>query len=85
MERTTNNRRGSRSKTATTINDQQMNESNVQKLVKQETDQSVRQDDEDEEDIFKILITTDNHLGFREDDKIVGNDSFYAFNEALQM
>ena len=85
MERTTNNRRGSRSKTPTTINDQQMNESNVQKLVKQETDQSVRQDDEDEEDIFKILITTDNHLGFREDDKIVGNDSFYAFNEALQM
>ena len=34
-------------------------------------------------DIFCIMITTDNHLGFREEDKIVGNDSFYAFNEAL--
>ena len=35
------------------------------------------------DDVFKILITTDNHLGFREEDKIVGNDSFYSFNEAL--
>lgn len=34
---------------------------------------------------FKILITTDNHLGYREDDKIVGNDSFYSFDEALRM
>ena len=43
------------------------------------------EDNEEGEDIFRILITTDNHLGFREDDKIVGNDSFYSFNEALQM
>jgi double-strand break repair protein MRE11 len=51
-------------------------------ILKQE---SINEDDHLDEDIFKILITTDNHLGFREDDKIVGNDSFYAFNEALQM
>ena len=51
-------------------------------IIKQELQND---DDHLDEDIFKILITTDNHLGFREDDKIVGNDSFYAFNEALQM
>ena len=34
---------------------------------------------------FKILITTDNHMGYREDDKIVGNDSFYSFDETLKM
>jgi hypothetical protein len=34
---------------------------------------------------FKILITTDNHLGFKEDDKVIGNDSFYAFDESLRM
>jgi DNA repair exonuclease SbcCD nuclease subunit len=44
-------------------------------LQKQATDQNE----------FKILITTDNHLGFREKDKIVGNDSFYSFDEALTM
>jgi hypothetical protein len=40
---------------------------------------------DDESDIFKIMITTDNHLGFKEGDKIVGNDSFYAFDEALSL
>lgn len=34
---------------------------------------------------FKILITTDNHMGYREDDKVVGYDSFYAFDETLKM
>lgn len=37
------------------------------------------------ENEFKILITTDNHMGFKEDDKVVGNDSFYAFDETLRM
>jgi DNA repair exonuclease SbcCD nuclease subunit len=37
----------------------------------------------EEPGVFKILITTDTHLGFREDDKEVGNDTFYSFNEAL--
>lgn len=39
----------------------------------------------DDEQIFTIMITTDNHLGYKEEDKITGNDSFYAFNEALQL
>ena len=40
---------------------------------------------ETEDDIFKLLITTDNHLGYKESDKLIGNDSFYSFNETLQM
>ena len=40
-------------------------------------------DEENDPDIFKIMITTDNHLGYKEEDKIVGNDSFYSFNETL--
>ncbi|CDW75302.1 dna repair exonuclease [Stylonychia lemnae] len=44
-----------------------------------------RQATDDDKDVFKILITTDNHLGFRENDPIVGNDSFFSFNETLQI
>ena len=40
---------------------------------------------QDGDDMFSILITTDNHLGYKEDDKTVGNDSFYSFNETLPM
>ena len=36
-------------------------------------------------DCIKFLITTDNHLGYREKHKIVHNDSFDAFEEALQI
>jgi len=35
--------------------------------------------------VFQIMVTTDTHLGFKEEDKVVGNDSFYAFNECLQV
>ena len=40
---------------------------------------------DEEADVFKILITTDNHLGYKEKDNIVANDSFLAFNESLKM
>ena len=36
-------------------------------------------------DTFKILIATDNHLGFMEKDPIRGNDSFNTFEEILQI
>ena len=36
-------------------------------------------------DVFEILITTDNHMGYREKDAIVGPDSFNAFEECLQI
>ena len=35
--------------------------------------------------MFEILITTDNHMGFREKDPIVGEDSFNAFEECLEI
>jgi double-strand break repair protein MRE11 len=41
--------------------------------------------DPPDDEIFKIIIATDNHLGYQEDDKIRGNDSFYSFNEVLQV
>ena len=37
------------------------------------------------EDEFKILIATDNHLGYLEKDPVRGSDSFDAFEEILQL
>lgn len=39
----------------------------------------------DSSDIFNIMITTDNHLGFKENDRVRQNDSFYSFEEALKI
>lgn len=39
--------------------------------------------DANPDDVFKILITTDNHLGFMEKDGERGQDSFISFEEAL--
>ena len=33
---------------------------------------------------FKILMTSDNHLGYKEDDNILGEDTFTAFEEILK-
>ena len=38
-----------------------------------------------DKDTFSILITTDNHMGFREKDPQTGNDSFVAFEECLEI
>ena len=37
----------------------------------------------EKENIFKIMITTDNHIGYLEQDQIRGNDSFNTFEEVL--
>lgn len=37
-----------------------------------------------EESLIKILVATDNHLGYGEKDPIRGDDSFVAFEECLQ-
>jgi len=34
---------------------------------------------------FRILVATDNHIGFKEDHHIRGDDSFDAFEEILQV
>ncbi|KAL4438133.1 hypothetical protein ABPG74_016912 [Tetrahymena malaccensis] len=39
----------------------------------------------DEENTFKILVATDNHVGYKENDPIRGNDSFEAFEEVLKI
>lgn len=36
-------------------------------------------------DTIKIMIATDNHLGYQESDPIIGNDSFIAFEEILDL
>jgi len=48
------------------------------------------QEEEEEEqidpgDLFNIMISTDNHLGYKENDKVRSNDSFLAFEEVLEM
>ena len=35
--------------------------------------------------VFKIFISTDNHLGYKENDSIRGDDSFEAFDEVLDL
>ena len=37
------------------------------------------------DDIIKILITSDNHVGYDEKDEIRGNDSFRTFEEVLKI
>ena len=39
----------------------------------------------DENDVFNIMITTDNHLGYKENDKVRHSDSFYSFQESLKI
>ena len=36
-------------------------------------------------DTFKILIATDNHLGYMEKDPVRGQDSFSTFEEILRI
>ncbi|KAJ1910200.1 meiotic recombination [Mycoemilia scoparia] len=38
-----------------------------------------------DKDTINILIATDNHLGYEERDPICGQDSFYAFEEIMQI
>ena len=42
-------------------------------------------DSRDPADVLKILVTTDNHLGFMEKDPERGMDSYVAFEEALEI
>ncbi|KAL8272686.1 hypothetical protein Esti_003390 [Eimeria stiedai] len=41
--------------------------------------------EEEDESTFKILIVTDTHLGFKDEDPVRGNDSFRTFEEILQI
>ena len=36
-------------------------------------------------DVMKILITTDNHMGYLERNDIRGQDSFTTFEEIMQV
>jgi hypothetical protein len=55
----------------------------------EEYDDEVDDDDEEEEDpdasTLKVLLSTDNHLGYLERDPIRGRDSFAAFEEVLSL
>ncbi|KAF9426240.1 Double-strand break repair protein mre11a [Podila epigama] len=49
------------------------------------TDSQLIETEEDEQDTFKILVATDNHLGYLEKDPVRGDDSFAAFEEILSL
>ena len=38
----------------------------------------------DRSNSFRIFVTSDNHLGFKENDPVFGDDSFRVFDEALE-
>lgn len=42
-------------------------------------------EDVDDPDAFRILIATDNHVGYNEKDKVRGNDALNSFEEILQI
>lgn len=50
--------------------------------------QEAAADDEetiDPDDLFNIMISTDNHLGYKENDRTRSNDTFLAMEEVLSM
>ena len=49
-----------------------------------ETQQNMLVEDPDS-DTMRIMISTDNHLGFAENDNVRGNDSFAALEEVLYL
>ena len=38
----------------------------------------------DAKNSFRIFISSDNHLGFKETDQVLGDDSFRVFDEVLE-
>eukprot|EP00347_Sterkiella_histriomuscorum_P012706 403367531 len=46
--------------------------------IEEEEDEAINPDD-----LFNIMISTDNHIGYKENDRIRSNDSFLAFQEVL--
>ena len=51
-------------------------------ILKKNTQQSELND---ENSIFRIVIATDTHLGYLENDEIRGDDSFNSFEEILKI
>jgi len=51
----------------------------------EEEEEDDDEDDELDEDTLRVLISTDNHLGYAERDPIRGLDSFAAFEEVLAL
>lgn len=41
-------------------------------------------EEQDINDVLKILVATDNHLGYGEKDTIRGDDSYITFEEILE-
>lgn len=46
---------------------------------------SEEEEEAEGEDVLKILIATDTHLGYKADDNVRGGDSFETFEEILQI
>lgn len=43
------------------------------------------QEDQNQPDIFRILVTNDNHIGFKEDDPVRQRDALVTFEEIMQI
>lgn len=48
-------------------------------------DEEVEEDEDPDASTLKVLLSTDNHLGYLERDPIRGRDSFAAFEEVLSL
>lgn len=50
----------------------------------EEGSSGVNEQDVDEKDVLRVLITTDNHVGYLERDTVRKDDSFIIFEEIIQ-
>ena len=65
------------------MNSSDSDDNNDEEEIRDQNEDSLNKNNPD--DLLRILITTDNHLGFMEKDPERGDDSFIAFEEALQI
>ena len=42
-------------------------------------------EEEEDDDVFTIMVATDSHLGYCDRDAVRGTDSFAAFEEVLRL
>lgn len=54
-------------------------------LVGAESESADHEERSDVEDMMKILVATDNHIGYMEKDQVRFNDSLEAFEEVLKV
>jgi hypothetical protein len=65
--------------------EEEVDENNGMQVEEEGDNVDIVENSQGQDSTFRILIATDNHLGFLEKDPIRGDDSFDAFEEILKL